>query len=283
MKSIPIHKLNDRVNIGLEIRHTTHIKLRHEKNLLGAHRDDHYIFFMMEEGAASMMIDFTEVEIKEKEIYYVLPGQVHHGIKSENGVGWFIAVDTALIPKEYRSVFEGPLLLQQPAYLEENRYKQCLTLIELLFELYNGNPQDVFYLQLVYSLLNSLVILAANEYSKSDYISKPASRPLQIAQEFKTLLNEKVKTEKQPSAYANYLNISEAYLNEVLKKVTGFSVTYWIMQEVMLEAKRLLYYSQLTVKEIAHQLGYEDHTYFSRLFKKNNEITPLAFRENYRK
>jgi AraC family transcriptional activator of pobA len=53
------------------------------------------------------------------------------------------------------------------------------------------------------------------------------------------------------------------------------------MQEVVLEAKRLLYYSRLNVKEIAYELGYEDHTYFSRLFKQNTEMTPLAFRRIY--
>jgi AraC family transcriptional activator of pobA len=106
---------------------------------------------------------------------------------------------------------------------------------------------------------------------------------VQIVQEFKRLLNGNVQHLKSPTAYAKLLNISESYLNEAMKKVTGFSVTYWILQEVMLEAKRLLYYSQLNVKEIAHHLGYDDHTYFSRLFKKANQVTPLAFREFYRK
>ena len=79
------------------------------------------------------------------------------------------------------------------------------------------------------------------------------------------------------------LNISAPYLNEALKKVTGLPVTYWITHETMLEAKRLLFYTDLTVKEIAHQLGYEDHTYFSRLFKNSESTTPLAFRNSYRK
>jgi len=68
-----------------------------------------------------------------------------------------------------------------------------------------------------------------------------------------------------------------------LKKTTGLSVSYWILNEVMLEARRLLYYSQLNVKEITHKLGYDDPAYFSRLFKKATNTTPLAFRERYRK
>ena len=53
-------------------------------------------------------------------------------------------------------------------------------------------------------------------------------------------------------------------------------------QEIMLEAKRLLYHSNCSVKEIAHELGYEDHTYFSRLFKKTVGDTPGEFRRHYR-
>jgi AraC-like DNA-binding protein len=51
----------------------------------------------------------------------------------------------------------------------------------------------------------------------------------------------------------------------------------------MLEAKRLLYHSQSSIKEIAYELGYEDHTYFSRLFKKTVGRTPGAFRGQYHK
>jgi YesN/AraC family two-component response regulator len=78
------------------------------------------------------------------------------------------------------------------------------------------------------------------------------------------------------------LHLSISYLNEIDKETTGFTVSYWIQQEVVLEAKRLLYYSQCSVKEIAHALGYADHTYFSRLFKKVEGRTPGEFREMYR-
>lgn len=79
------------------------------------------------------------------------------------------------------------------------------------------------------------------------------------------------------------LNVSESYLNEALKKTTGFPVSYWILHEVMLEARRMLYYTELNVKQIARGLGYPDPAYFSRLFSKAAGLTPLAFRQQYRK
>jgi AraC family transcriptional activator of pobA len=256
---------------------------RGQASAFDAHRDDYYIFFVIEKGSVVLMIDFEEVRITEKHVYYILPGQVHYMIGNAHVRGWFIAVDTILIPKEFRAVFEASLILQQPCEMVSGHYRKCLTLLGLLFEQYKEEQRGTFYLQLLYSLLNSFLGMAADLYTTGNERVKPASRPFQIAQEFKLVLTEKLRTEKSPSAYAGYLNISESYLNESLKKVTGFSVSYWIIQEVMLEAKRLLYYSQLNVKEIAHQLGYEDHTYFSRLFKKANGITALDFRARYRK
>jgi AraC family transcriptional regulator, transcriptional activator of pobA len=67
------------------------------------------------------------------------------------------------------------------------------------------------------------------------------------------------------------------------ESIPGFNVTHWLMNEVMLEAKRLLIYSQANVKEIAYRLGYEDHAYFSRLFKKQTGLTPSGFRDDYLK
>lgn len=88
---------------------------------------------------------------------------------------------------------------------------------------------------------------------------------------------------KSPAEYATVLNITPAYLNEVVKAVTGNPVSYWIHQEIILEAKRALFYTESTVKEIAHLIGFSDPAYFIRLFKKLTGASPLQFRQKYRK
>ena len=107
---------------------------------------------------------------------------------------------------------------------------------------------------------------------------KPRLRSTEISVKFKRMLPRFVRQQKRPSFYANELCISAVYLNEVVKKCTGMTPSEWINIAISLEAKRLLRSTSLTVKEIAHELGFEDHAYFSRLFKKNTNMTPLEFR-----
>ena len=283
MKDIPVHQLKERASSGLEIRRFVAGEVPKKDDPLGAHRDDHYIFFVIEEGTASLMIDFHELTFHNSSLYYILPGQVHHRIRNDVCNGWFIAIDSLLIAPDYRNVFETQLLLQQPFILSHEQLRQCSNLLCLLHEKYLENKPGPFYLQVVHSLLQSFVGIAASCFSEFSDQQFLMSRPVQLSQQFKKLLAGNIRQVKSPSAYASMLHVSETYLNEALKKVTGFSVSYWIQQEVLLEAKRLLYYSQMNVKEIAHALGYSDHAYFSRLFKKAEGTTPLLFRTNYRK
>lgn len=284
MKHIPLHKIRERVDTGLEIRYyADDDKIRRDGDILGIHRDDHYIFFVVETGGGEILVDFNNVQLPAQSVYYMLPGQVHHRVRTNGAHGWFLAVDSALIQKDYRDIFEDQLLLQQPCHLPDNRFEDCIKVLSLLRDASNIESNEPFHLPMLYSLLNYFLGAAATCYHKNNGQQKCSSRINQIAHDFRKLLPDNFKTEKSPSAYAAMLNISGSYLNEAVNAVTGLPVSYWIIHEVMLEAKRLLYYTQLTVKEIAHQLGYDDHTYFSRLFKNAEDITPLAFRDSYRK
>ena len=283
MKDIPVHQLKERGSNGVEVHHYNAAALEKRGAILGPHRDDHYIFFLVADGSASLMIDFKRMHLAANSIYYVLPGQVHHGIAGEDASGWFIAADTALIPQDYRNIFENRFTLQEPCRLSPAQMQQFHDALCLLKQRYEQDEASAFYLPVVHSLLQTFVGMAAACYAGEAKQDVKVSRVAQLSQRFKQLLAQHIITHKSPSAYAGMLNVSETYLNEVLKKTTGFSVSYWILNEMMLEAKRLLYYSGQNVKQIAHALGYDDHAYFSRLFKKTERITPLQFRAAYRK
>lgn len=284
MKHIPLHQILKGSISGLLIGHFQAGDAQHDDvAALGAHRDDHYIFFVLEKGSGSIIVDFHEIEIQAPALYYILPTQVHNRMRNELADGWFIGVDTSLIPRECRNVFEGKLLLQSPFLCSDVQQRQFRDLLCLLREKQEEEAEKPFYVPVVNGLLQSFIGMFTACYSDFRVGDVKQSGLATLASEFKKLLVDHLRTIKSPSAYAAKLNVSESYLNEALKKTTGFPVSYWIQQELMMEAKRLLYYSQLNVKEIAHNLGYEDHSYFSRFFRKAVGIPALTFREQYRK
>lgn len=284
MKNIPIHLLQERSDLGLDLKRFTTADLPIEDDkILGVHRDDHYMFFVFNSGSGSLMIDFTDMCLSGAMLYYVLPAQAHNRIRNKSVDGWLLAVDTTLIPAECRQVFESSLLLQQPYQLDNSQLGQCQNLLALLDEKYREVNKGTFHVTALHALLLSFLAMAAGYYESHTGINLKASRLTQLTGGFKNLLTSELRKMKSPAAYAERLNVSESYLNEAIKKTTGFTVSYWIHQEVMMEAKRLLYYSQLTVKEIAHDLGYDDHSYFSRVFRKVTGVSAIAFRGQYRK
>ena len=93
------------------------------------------------------------------------------------------------------------------------------------------------------------------------------SRKHEIVQRFLEILEESYSTRRAVADYANALCLSVDYLNEVVKKILGFTTSYHIQQRVLLEAKRLALYSNMTMKQVAYHLGFDDLSHFSKFFK----------------
>jgi len=282
---IPFHRLEEWTDEGFQI---DRVNMDNEQVdyaiQLGTHRDDHYIFLIHETGASRIMVDFDLFVMGDISVFFILPGQVHRYVESALGTsGWFLAVDAGLMADRFRMVLEDPLLVKRPLFLSPEELSPVLQCLQLLYAISRKEAASPYYKQAAYGLLNSFAALMAALYTgQPDVAGGKSPRPVMITQEFRRLLLRQFKVCKSPTEYAVALNLSLSYLNEAVKATTGLSVSSLIQQEVMLEAKRLLYHSTCSVKEIAHELGYDDHTYFSRLFKKTAGVTPGDFRRHYR-
>jgi AraC family transcriptional regulator, transcriptional activator of pobA len=119
-------------------------------------------------------------------------------------------------------------------------------------------------------------------------IYKPLSNSNQttainITNKFKAMIFANIKSKHLVTDYASMLNITPNHLNKLVKTITGKSPTKWIDDTLVLEAKVLLYQTSLTINEVASEIGIYDQSYFSRLFKKYEGITPLEFRKKIEK
>jgi AraC-like DNA-binding protein len=279
MKSIPVDQLHNKTSTGLQIKVFKAGDDRHhdgERNII--HRDDHYIFFLLTNGSGTLKVDAQDIFLPAGHLYYVLPSQIHSKIAAAGAEGWFLAVDTSLIAPDFKEIFEHRLNLQLPCKLTDYELTQYQTLLGLLQIEFIKREGEKFYLSIIHSLVHTFLGMAASAYDSSETIEHKHTRSAELARQFKNLLSIHIHTIKSPSAYAALLNVSTGYLNEAIKKVTGSPVSYWIQQEIVSDAKRLLYYSDMDIKEIAHQLGYSDYSYFIRSFRKAMGMSPLKFR-----
>ncbi|MBI1276600.1 MAG: helix-turn-helix domain-containing protein [Anaerolineaceae bacterium] len=96
---------------------------------------------------------------------------------------------------------------------------------------------------------------------------------------FQQFINQHYLTYKTVEAYAKLLNVSADYLRQSVKAATGKTAHSLVQERVLLEAKKLLTYSDLNVAEIADYLGYAEPTHFGRLFRRSYGVSPLAWRQ----
>jgi len=270
-QSIPIH-VDELQENGIEI----HPISSHVEPYQMPHRDDHYMFIIQQAGSMLMEVDFKEVTISGASLCFVAPGQVHRYLNFDDAQGWLLFADTSLLSVQSRDIFSAYFNAGQIATVEEN--DAVFKLVPLLEEVV-GNTTLPLREKLIGSLTDSLTALIASSILKGQHITHViGGQKYNTVIRFKKLVAEKYSTLKQVKDYAEMLNLSPLYLNEITKEITGFPASYWISQEIILEAKRMLYYTTLDVKQIAYALGYEDHAYFSRFFKKHVGLTALTFR-----
>jgi AraC family transcriptional regulator, transcriptional activator of pobA len=104
-------------------------------------------------------------------------------------------------------------------------------------------------------------------------------RAVAITNQFKALLHQHIHHLHRVSEYADLLAVTPNHLNKVVKQLTAKSPTRWIDEALVVEAKVLLYQTDVPISAIAAQLGILDASYFSRLFKRYAGCTPLEFRK----
>jgi AraC family transcriptional activator of pobA len=100
-----------------------------------------------------------------------------------------------------------------------------------------------------------------------------------IFRNFQRLIVANYKRLKLPKEYAELLYITPNHLNALCKDIIGMSAGEVIREHIILEAKRLLINQNLSIAEISDQLNYSDQSYFIKLFKKHEGITPERFRK----
>jgi AraC family transcriptional activator of pobA len=275
-KSIPVVSLHT----GIAVLKISPDNLYSLEETTHAHRHDGHFFILQLNGKSRHEIDFENYEITSSTLLYIHPNQVHRGLKNENVTAYFLAINNENLHAEYLGLLDE-ITPAIPLALKAENLQVITEALSLALNIFDRKEDKLFFPSLKNSC-NTVVALVISQYLEQSKPLDKLSRFDSITKTFKSALESNFTTLKRPADYANLLNISVPYLNECIKNTTGIAVSLHIIQRVILEAKRMLYHSDKSVKEIAAQLGYNDYAYFSRLFSKNTGISALAFRNKNR-
>ena len=244
------------------------------------HRHNFYVLVFFTMGSGTHEVDFDRFVIQSGSIFVLQPGQMHHWNLSEDVDGYVVFYSQEMYNLYFgqKDIDSYPFYFSVSAKSEIVLTNQESVALQPLFQmmLQESQGNEILKQDKILNLLDVIHIELARKYNEQ-YVVETHSYNSKIKQ-FGQLLETKFIIEKAASFYANELNISLKHLNRICNEMLKKTTTQVITDRIILEAKRMLINKNLTVSEVAIRLGYEDYSYFVRLFKKNTGMTPAKFR-----
>lgn len=252
-----------------------------EEQLFQFNRTGFFQLIFVNSGVAKLKLDMKDHIFRADEILMILPNtETEIETYADTKVLW-ISFDINVIQIDGRN-FVGDIFR---LFVSQNKYQRTKVsaetfdniqrIIPMIFEEYES---DTASFEIVWAFLKIILLSLIRDYEESISIPDKNIERLQL---FFYLVNEFAKKERRTTFYADKLNISTKRLNQVIQSLTNKSASFFIQEHLIMEAKRELIKGNLTVNEIAYELGFEDRAYFSRFFKKWTGTPPNNFKKVY--
>jgi AraC-like DNA-binding protein len=287
--AIPTYSLQQSSDIGstmIEVRKAEANcgDFRLDPAFLIPHRKDYYLFVLVKQGNNRHWIDFMPYIVKPDTFYFTIPQQIH--LKEHAGPleGLMASFTDEFLQLEENRVLQHLPIIQNPAGAHELQLtKQDMSFVEDVMGkmLAEFNADGSWRNQMLTSWLRVLVIYLSRLYTEQ-FGEKTIDQCYCVLKSFQSLIGEHYSTHHEVTAYAEKLNITPGYLTDVIKQQSGKTAIAHIHERLIVEAKRRLLHTELSVKQIADELGFEDAAYFNRFFKRIADITPIGYRTQIR-
>ena len=248
------------------------------------HRHDYYTIIFIEQAEGTHIVDFTEYALADCTIYFIQPGQMHQVILNSEPKGWVLTfTEEFLITNSIPDKLINDIYLfndygqSPPLPINEKQMPVYRNLIAQM-SLFSDTLEN-YTLEAIGSLVK-IFLIQGNNHCSLHKSNNPqlVETSNHILRTFKQLLNKKYATDHMVSDYANDLAVTSDYLNKIVKNLTGKSAKEHIQSKLIMEAKRALLFSNVSNKELAFTIGFEESAHFNNFFKKSTGQTPSEFR-----
>ncbi len=249
------------------------------------HRHEFHELIWIRRGSGQQLIDGTAVRLQSRMLSLILRGQVHQFVRASGLDGLVIRFTDELLPGDgFRIDALPPQLLRE---LDTANHKQRFApdqarVIDALCDMVwaehllagdgSGSRQALGH------LVSMLLIHFQRARSQNERLARPAARHTGVYHQFMTLLEAEFCRHHEVSYYADRLHLTSRQLSQQVSQVLGMPAKRVIEQRLVTEAKRLFRFSDLSSKEIAYRLGYDDPAYFSRVFSRITRLSPRKYR-----
>ncbi len=239
------------------------------------HRHAYHELIWVREGRGRHLIDGEPVEFGPRTLTLIAKGEVHQFERAEGVRGVVVRFDDEWLSGSRRWLFsEGACTPLNVPGEDAARFDALLDLLRVEVE----RPAAPESAELRRNLL-SAALLWAQRWREADLEHRGATgTDVQLHRQFQELLERDFAADHDAGHYADALGVTTGTLSRTLTALTSKPTKQLILERLMLEAARLLRFSDLSIKEIADRLGFSDQFAFSKAFKRQRGEAPLDFR-----
>lgn len=250
---------------------------------LSSYQDYVKVFFIKAGGA--MQIDFKEYVLEQDALFFVSESQWFQ-LNEASSAGTLLYYNrdfycVELHDKEvacdgilFHNAYDIPVVYLDAA--------QSLEIQRILNEIKSELAGEESTMEeMIRILLKQVIIKSTRIWKQANQHEAGASEEIEFARRFSQLVEWNYTQKHSVSDYAALLNITPKALHKRIAKYSQLTPNDIIKNRIILEAKRLLAHTDLSVKEIGYKLGYEDPPYFIRLFTNQAGLAPQQFRKSY--
>lgn len=249
------------------------------------HRHNYYTVILIKKASGKHIIDFNKYPLEPNNIFFVAPGQVHQVIEDSKPEGYVLLFSESFLLENGldRSLLDEMNLFNEfgaspPLELSQSEITKLCSLSEEIIEIINSNIK--FRQDAIAALLRLFFIYSNNLCTLDESNLQIKSSAHILLKNFKELIEKNYQKWHQTSDYAEALFVTPDHLNRVVKSLTNKTAKEFIQSKIITEAKRLMYFTQESSKEIAYFLGFSEPANFSSFFKKCTGVSPSKFKVN---
>ncbi len=242
-----------------------------------------YVIFFVYEGQGYHTIDFTDYNYSDGTVLLIRKDQIHKFFRSPNVKGFLLVFTedfilshlNAMEASKAMQLFNEALSYPKIEFNSMDEFHDFTVLIKHLSQEYM--VKDDFSIGITRSVLHIVITKLFRVKAKKGNFQKRKKHLPQFL-EFQKFVNDDCFESKKVQYYAMKMGVSSKTLNNIVKSVLNISPKVFIDERVMIQIKRLLIGTDLSIKEIAYMSGFSDSTNFFKYFKKFASISPMEFR-----